>query len=129
MAQSLATGSHDDQELFNDLATNWPDTWRKRFQLDTRQMCFGSAHRARDSYSFDSARGRWINSATGQAPLLMHFNGGGKDWMQEAVETGAGYGKPWSSQAEAELLLWGTSAVTSRPVRTSEICAGAPDNR
>jgi hypothetical protein len=128
MAQSAATGSGDDQELFNDLATNWPDTWRARFQLDTRQQCFGSAHRADGALvQRDPPAGAWVNELTGGAPLLLHFNGGGKELLgviRPATDT-----RRWAELPDAALLLWGTAPANSRAVRTADVCAGAPDER
>jgi len=123
LAQSAATGSGDDQELFNDLATNFPP-WRAHFQLDTRQVCFGSAHRSGEHYSREPASGRWRNALTGGAPLLMHFNGGGKEWMPAAVEAAAGVAEEWGGAqlAPARLLLWGTGLATSRDAPMSEVC-------
>jgi hypothetical protein len=127
MAQSNATGSGDDQELFNDLATNWPDTWRRRFQLDTRQQCFGSAHRADGQLVQHGASGKWVNGLTGGAPLLLHFNGGGKELF--GVIRPPSDGRRWSEFPDASVLLWGHGPASSRAARTADVCEGAPDER
>lgn len=136
LGQANETGSVDDQELLNDLPTNF-GVWRRRFALDTRQACFGSAHRSTEYYAADKRdeRGRWRNSLTGGSPLLLHFNGGGKELMPVALGSSPGSALSWPAAgaaggggplASAQVLLWGTGPHNAAAVPMAELCADAP---